>query len=94
MRKESTKAALFLSITLMPSLASAEYRVYQYSIDYLNIDNQIEKNVIISSTLDAKAYKSYYGIKQQNIQLLRTWICPGNTSQRAICLSPYEKMEM
>lgn len=92
MRKESTK--LIFLILLISTQAIAEYRVYQYSIDYLDTNNQIEKNVIISTTLNKTAYKTYYGINQQNIQLLRTWICPGNTSQKLICLSPYEKMEM
>ena len=74
--------------------ALAEYRVYQYVVTN-NIDHiDSPKNNIITSSLDPTSYMAYNGGSTVlSIDLLRTWICPGNTGQRKdTCESPYKKL--
>lgn len=71
----------------------AEYRAYQYVVkNKVNIENQRPNNVIITSTLDPIGYLAYHGGGLLiEVELLRTWICPGNTAGQDICPSPYSQ---
>lgn len=81
----------YLTLIAMFSLnALSEYRVYQYALK--NTVSMNATNIIIS-TLNPRAYLAYNGIEGINIDLLRTWICPGYTGQRKeICPSPYKSL--
>lgn len=72
----------------------AEYRVYQYIVKN-NIDHiDSPKSHLVTSSLDPMSYKAYNGGSLLvSVDLLRTWICPGNTGQRKeTCESPYKKL--
>lgn len=70
----------------------AEYRVYQYSITPKYENFLKVKEYIITSTLAPESYESYHGGKESiSVSLLRTWICPGDTSKKEICKSPYNQ---
>ena len=74
--------------------ANAEYRVYQYIVKN-NIEHiDSPKNNLITSTLDPMSYLAYNGGSTiVSVDLLRTWMCPGNTGQRQeTCESPYKKL--
>jgi hypothetical protein len=74
--------------------ANAEYRVYQYIVKN-NIEHiDSPKNNLITSTLDPTSYLAYNGGNTLvSVDLLRTWMCPGNTGLRqATCESPYKKL--
>lgn len=87
MRKVLT-VLTFLSINSM-----AEYRAYQYYIRPKVDKNQEVKAYLVTSALDPVSYNSYYGGSTSiEVDLLRTWICPGDTSRhKEICRSPYKK---
>jgi len=74
--------------------AVAEYRVYQYVVkNKINIKDAPNSHVIIS-TLNPRSYISYNGGSNLiNVDLLRTWMCPGNTGERLkTCDSPYGRL--
>lgn len=64
----------------------AEYRVYQY---YAHSKIQNLTNApyeIITSTLDPKSYLAYHGGAESiELNLLRSWMCVGNTSKQEVC---------
>lgn len=74
---------------------SAEYRVYQYLIkNKITTASDQPLGVLKLSTLDPVSYLAYHGGRSLiSIDLLRTWICPGNTSKKVICPSPYTEIE-
>jgi hypothetical protein len=89
MKKIITMTLLLYSITSL-----AEYRVYQYVIKNKGSyqDKDVTYNVL--STLNPVSYKAYHGgASNIQIDLLRTWICPGHTGNKQdYCPSPYEDM--
>ena len=87
---------IILTIIFLASIsfAHAEYRVYQYIVKN-NIENESStKTNLITSTLDPTTYQAYNGGSNLvAVDLLRTWICPGNTGQfKQTCDSPYKKL--
>lgn len=90
-----TKAFAFL-IVLYLSLpyAMGEYRVYQYYVRSKIDKAQEQKAYLVKSALDPVSYMAYHGGGASiELDLVRTWICPGDTSgHRPLCKSPYEKV--
>jgi hypothetical protein len=85
----TTLLTLFFAHTAM-----AEYRVYQYVVkNKINIKDAPNSHVIIS-TLNPRSYISYNGGSNLiNVDLLRTWMCPGFTGLRKkTCDSPYGRL--
>ncbi len=86
------KSFLLLLLTVN---AYAEYRAYQYivkSSDPYAVATRAPAQYIVS-TLNPQMYKSYHGGNSVQIDLLRTWICPGYTGQmKEVCDHPYEKV--
>lgn len=81
---------LILITLLLSFSAYSEYRAYQYAV---KDSNSGTPSKIITSTLNPRAYLSYNGIQGLNLNLVRTWICPGYTGRKKeICKSPYEEM--
>lgn len=74
------------------SATFAEYRAYQYLVvDKISKDKS--SNSIIVSSLDPVTYISYNGGSNLvNVDLLRTWICPGHTGKKEVCPSPYSEL--
>jgi hypothetical protein len=85
---------LIVAILVLPTTAVAEYRAYQYIVktnDPYAVATQAEAQYIVS-TLSPQMYKSYHGGSFINVDLLRTWICPGYTGKgQKICDHPYDK---
>lgn len=79
----------FLSIIILLLLSAnlfAEYRVYQYYIKskVKNLDQV--SSYLVTSTLDPKSYIAYHGgYDSIELNLLRSWMCMGNTSRGPIC---------
>ncbi len=76
---------LFFSTTCL----LAEYRVYQYQVSSKSYFHH-QRGRIIVSTLDPQSYLAYHGGAggPLKVQLLRTWMCFGDTSKKEICASP------
>lgn len=73
-------------LTFFECKAFAEYRVYQYYIQskVKNLDQT--PSYLVTSTLDPKSYIAYHGGSDSiNLNLLRSWMCLGNTSRGPIC---------
>ena len=84
---------LALALTFLSFHALGEYRVYQYIVKNNLPSQQTGSPLIRISTLDPVSFKAYHGGDQTiSVDLMRTWICPGNTGRnKDICASPYEK---
>ncbi len=66
--------------------ANAEYRVYQYYIKSKTSNISAPNAQLVTSTLDPVSYAAYHGGKLTlDINLLRSWICFGNTSKKDLC---------
>lgn len=74
--------------------AFAEYRAYQYIVktkDPFAVATKAQAQYVVS-TLNPQMYKSYHGGSFIEVDLLRTWICPGYTGKYLpICPHPYDK---
>ncbi len=78
--------SLLTLIILSTSNAFSEYRVYQYYVKSkfkLPYDTEA---YLVTSTLDPISYISYHGGEDSiNVNLLRTWMCKGDTSKKDYC---------
>jgi hypothetical protein len=85
------KKALLTFILIVP-IAQAEYRVFQYIVKnkITSAKDQPNSNMVIS-TLNPVSYLAYHGgASLINVDLMRTWICPGHTGNSVkVCQSPY-----
>lgn len=79
---------VYAIVAITASTALAEYRSYQYVLNNNNPDKKTP--TILTTSLHPQAMSRYYGISKQNLYLLRTWICPGNTAGKKTCLPPYQ----
>jgi hypothetical protein len=88
------KTLVMASIFMIPEMASAEYRAYQYIVksnDPYAVATRAKSQYIVS-TLNPQNYQSYHGGSFVTVDLLRTWICPGYTGRgQKICDHPYDK---
>ena len=72
---------------LLTTQAFAEYRLYQYYISSSTKDT----TSLITSALDPLSYTAFHGGRLLQLDILRTWICPGYTGKRPPCPSPYKR---
>lgn len=80
------KISLFLFIAFFSKPAISEYRVYQYYVRS-KLQNINPPNAqIVTSTLNPTSYAAYNGGKLSvEVNLLRSWVCLGNTSHQEVC---------
>ncbi len=81
------KAFMLLTISfLLAQKAMAEYRVYQYYVRSKVSNLNASQATLITSTLDPLSYAAYNGgASSIEVNLLRSWICLGNTSKKDPC---------
>jgi hypothetical protein len=80
---------LFFMAIMVFTEASAEYRVYQYTVRAKNPYSMDTTSHIVTSTLDPESYVSYHGgWEMLKIDLVRSWMCYGDTSNRQVCKPP------
>lgn len=73
--------------------AFGEYRAYQYAVVNKVVFSGQPKTALVTTTLDPRTYIAYHGGSGLvNVDLLRTWICPGHTGKRPVCPSPYARL--
>jgi len=76
---------LFFAVFFINS-AQAEYRVYQYYVKSKTSNIGAPNAQLVTSTLDPISYAAYHGGKLNlDINLLRSWMCFGNTSKKEVC---------
>lgn len=88
------KAILLITIFTMTT-ANAEYRVFQYLVkNKIKTAKDQQNSHMVISTLNPVSYLAYHGGKSLiNIDLMRTWMCPGHTGHRKeVCKSPYSNI--
>ena len=91
--KKSLIILFFLSLIVF-NKAHAEYRVFQFSVKAKNPFSMDQKTHLVTSTLDPQSYKAYHGGGDMfTIDLLRTWMCRGNTSHQEVCSPPLLKTD-
>lgn len=78
--------ALFILMALMTMPAFGEYRVYQYYVRS-KLQNINPPNAqLVTSTLNPISYAAYNGGKLSvEVNLLRSWVCLGDTSHKDVC---------
>ncbi len=75
---------LFITVNIR-----AEYRVYQYYVKAQNPFNIDQKAHMVTSSLDPTTYLAYHGGPETlKVDLLRSWMCLGDTSQHKDTCSP------
>lgn len=81
-----------LIIISLQQSAFAEYRVYQYYVKAKEFKAQDNRSYVITTSFNPVTYQAYNGGPESvQIELLRTWICPGHTGGlKVYCPSPYE----
>lgn len=81
---------IFFIITIFFSMnIYSEYRVYQYHIKARHPSSVSQEPYLITSTLSPTSYLAYHGGQQSlEIDLLRSWMCYGNTSYEKTCPPP------
>lgn len=73
----------FIFLTLP---AFGEYRVYQYYVRSKTKNINPTDAQVVTSTLDPISYAAYNGGKLSvEVNLLRSWVCVGNTSHKEFC---------
>lgn len=88
------KKLALTSLIFMSASANAEYRVYQYVVKARAPFSINQKSYMVTSTLDPQSYLAYHGGESTlKIDLIRTWMCKGNTSHQEYCESPYSQMK-
>ena len=82
-----TKRILSLLFLISISLpAFGEYRVYQYYIRDKVQNINPPNATLVTSTLNPSSYAAYHGGKLSiEVNLLRSWVCMGNTSKQSVC---------
>ena len=74
---------------MLPLTVMAEYRAYQYIIKSKVHSESAEHETsskIVNSTLNPVSFIAYNGGTQViEIDLVNSWMCPGNTSKKKIC---------
>lgn len=80
--------SFIILINLPLDNVQAEYRAFQYFIKSKTFTNTRV------STLNPVAFRAYHGGPQEiEINLLKTWMCPGYTGNfKAICPSPEKQL--
>tara|TARA_R110002072_G_scaffold276051_1_gene437596 strand:- start:356478 stop:356771 length:294 start_codon:yes stop_codon:yes gene_type:complete len=86
---------LFFTLQLFSTqLIQAEYRVFQYYVKPAHSLSMDQKSHLVTSTLDPVSYISYHGGNQViKIDLLRSWMCKGNTANKQLCAPPFEDLQ-
>ncbi|MEC7276019.1 MAG: hypothetical protein VXV96_06845 [Bdellovibrionota bacterium] len=91
--RQSLIVLFFLCMVVFQS-AHAEYRVFQFAIKAKNPFSLDQKSHIVTSTLDPQSYLAYHGgTETLSIDLMRTWMCRGDTSGQRICSPPVMQNE-
>ena len=88
------KCKCILLLTLLFVIpAMAQYRVFQYSVRTTLPKPFDQNSYTVISTLDPVSYLAYHGGRNSlELNILRTWTCPGYTGGLEICDSPEEKI--
>jgi len=81
-----TKIALLILTSLVTTPVFGEYRVYQYYVRSKTKNINPPNAQIVTSTLNPTSYAAYNGGKLSiEVNLLRSWVCMGNTSHQDVC---------
>ncbi len=73
-------------MTLSAANAFGEYRVYQYYVRPKIQNINSAQAQLVTSTLDPRTYAAYHGGRLSvEVNLLRSWMCMGDTSKKSIC---------
>lgn len=85
---------VLLAFTFTISIAFAEVRVFQYLV-LNNVSSTPEpSNQLMTTTLNPTAFVAYHGGEEVvSVDLLRTWMCYGNTSGQDLCPPPMSKLD-
>ena len=82
----------WLWLLALPCSLGAEYRIYQYYVSSPTtvLEGPNALSPIITSSLDPVSYTAFHGGSRHiRLDLLRTWICPGDTARKPYCPGPY-----
>ena len=88
--KQSLLLILFLAFII--NEPHAEYRVYQFTVKSSALTALDQQSYVVTSTLDPRSYKAYHGGPSAiSTDLVRSWMCYGNTAKRDVCPPPSQR---
>jgi hypothetical protein len=88
----SRSIVLLIFLAFMVMSTQAEYRVYQYNVKARNPFSMDQKSHVVTSTLDPQSYLAYHGGDETlKIDMLRSWMCYGDTSNKQVCSPPISR---
>jgi len=86
-----TKVIITTLLFLSFSKVFCEYRVYQYQVQSRTPSSTEVGPYLITSTLNPLSYQAYHGgFDSLKVDLLRTWMCYGDTSKKEYCRPPLD----
>ena len=87
---------LFLFIVVLWSHeGKSEYRVFQYLVKSRHLLPRDNRPYMVTSTFDPVTYLAYHGGESSlKIELLRSWMCYGDTSQKKFCNPPRKQKSL
>ena len=89
MRLQNVFFLLIFFAFILLSKSYAEYRVYQYTVTAKNPYSMDTSGHVVTSTRDPESYISYHGGQETlKIDLVRSWMCYGDTSNKDLCSPP------
>ena len=85
------KICFFIVFVGLSFSTFAEYRAYQYYVKAKELEGLDRRAYVVTSTLDPVSYVTYHGGKEVlTVDLLRSWVCRGNTGKKPICPPPLD----
>lgn len=89
LKKQIILLLFLFCVVFWAQAGRAEYRVFQYLVKSKYFLPRNNNPYIVTSTFDPVTYLAYHGGESSlNIELLRSWMCYGNTSKRKFCNPP------
>ncbi|TDJ07187.1 MAG: hypothetical protein E2O68_03910 [Deltaproteobacteria bacterium] len=88
-RKQIILLLFLFGIVLWPRAGKSEYRVFQYLVKSRYFIPRDNRPYIVTSTFNPVTYLAYHGGESSlKIELLRSWMCLGNTAGKKYCNPP------
>ena len=89
LKKQIILLIFLVTVVFWSGAGRAEYRVFQYLVKSKHFIPRDNRPYMVTSTFDPVTYLAYHGGESSlHIELLRTWMCYGDTSLKKYCNPP------
>jgi len=89
LKKQIILLLFLFTVVFWSQAGRTEYRVFQYLVRSKYFQPRENGPYIVTSTFDPTTYISYHGGESSlQVELLRSWMCYGDTSKKKYCHPP------